>query len=340
MISGKVALQRHFPRDHRRLAGGGRASGCRLALPVGVAAAYGSPVSKRAWILFGSLCVLWGIPYLLIKIAVEDLSPATIVLARTFLAALLLVPLAVGRGQLAPALARWPMILVFAVIEMVLTWPLLGYAEIHVSSSLAGLLIAAVPLVGAVLVRFGRERERLDPRRALGLFVGLGGVAALVGFDVAGGDLLAILALAGVVLGYALGPVILSRYLSDLPGLGVIALALALSTVLSAPFGIAQAPSQWPSIKVMLAVIALALLCTAAAFLVFFALIGEIGPVRASVVTYVNPAVALLLGVVVLDERVTAATAVGFALILAGSVLATGSGRRVLPTTEPAPASL
>ncbi|MCU1688385.1 MAG: protein of unknown function transrane [Jatrophihabitantaceae bacterium] len=297
-------------------------------------------VSKRAWLLFGSLCVFWGIPYLLIKVAVEDLSPATIVLGRTLLAAVLLVPLAAAKGQLAPALARWPMILVFAIIEMVLTWPLLGFAEIHVSSSLAGLLIAAVPLVGAVLVRFGPERERLDRRRAVGLFVGLLGVAALVGFDVEVGDTLAVLALAGVVLGYALGPVIMSRYLSDLPGLGVIALALAISAVLSAPLGVAQAPSEWPSAKVTLAVIALALICTAAAFLVFFALIGEIGPVRASVVTYVNPAVALLLGVVILDERVTAATAVGFALILAGSVLATGSGRRVPPTTEPVPASL
>lgn len=297
-------------------------------------------MSKRAWLLFGSLGVLWGIPYLLIKIAVEDLSPPTIALARTFLAALLLVPLAAGRGQLGPALTRWPVILIFAVIEMVLPWPLLGYAEIHVSSSLAGLLIAAVPLVGAVLVRFGRERERLDARRAVGLSVGLVGVAALVGFDVEGGDLLAVLALGGVVLCYAAGPVILSRSLSDLPGLGVIALALALSTVLSAPLGIAQAPSQWPSAEVTLAVIALALVCTAAAFLVFFALIGEIGPVRASVITYVNPAVALLLGVLILGERVTAATAVGFALILAGSVLATGSRRRVPPTPAPATASL
>lgn len=297
-------------------------------------------MSKRAWLLFGSLCIFWGIPYLLIKIAVEDLSPATIVLGRTLLAALLLVPLAAARGQLVPALARWPMILVFAVIEMVITWPLLGYAEIHVSSSLAGLLIAAVPLVGALLVRFGPERERLDARRAAGLLVGLGGVAALVGFDVEGGDLLAVLALGGVVIGYALGPVILSRHLSDLPGLGVIALALALSAVLSAPLGVLQGPSRWPSAKVTLAVIVLALFCTAAAFLVFFALIAEIGPVRASVVTYVNPAVALLLGVAILDEQVTWATAAGFALILAGSVLATGAGRPVPPTPEPAPASL
>ena len=298
-------------------------------------------MSKRAWLLFGSLSILWGVPYLLIKVAVQELSPATIVLGRTLLAALLLVPLGAARGQLRPALARWPLILLFAVIEMVITWPLLGYAEIHVSSSLAGLLIAAVPLVGALLVRFGPERKRLDRRRAAGLLVGLAGVAALVGFDVEDGDLLAVLALGVVVLGYALGPVILSRYLADLPGLGVIALALALSAVLSAPLGVLQAPSAWLSTKVALAVVALALLCTAAAFLVFFALIAEIGPVRASVVTYVNPAVALLLGVAVLDERITAATAIGFALILAGSVLATGGASRpVPPTAEPAPASL
>ena len=294
-------------------------------------------VSTRAGLLFAALGILWGIPYLLIKVAVEDLAPSTIVLARTVLAAALLVPLAAARGQLRPALRRWPMIALFAVVEMAIPWPLLGYAEIHLPSSLAGLLIAAVPLVGALLMRFGPERERLDARRGAGLLIGLAGVAALVGFHVEGGEALAVLALGGVVLGYAVGPVLLSRHLSDLPGLGVIALALSISAGLSAPLGLVQAPRRWPSADVTLAVVALALFCTAAAFLVFFALIAEIGPVRASVVTYVNPAVALLLGALVLDERVTAVTGAGFALILLGSVLATGSGTPAVALAPAAP---
>jgi drug/metabolite transporter (DMT)-like permease len=304
-----------------------QATGGALARARVRGSAYRCPVNRRGWLLFGSLCIFWGIPYLLIKVAVDDLTPATIVLGRTALGAVVLVPLALARGQLAPVLARWRTILLFAVVEMCIPWPLLGYAELHLASSLTGLLIAAVPLVGAVLMRFGPAKERLEPRRALGLGVGLAGVAALVGFDIGGGDAKAVLAVAVVVLGYAVGPMILARSLSDLPGLGVIALALAMSAVISAPVGIAQAPHTWPPAKVVLSVIALALVCTVAAFLVFFALIAQIGPVRASVVTYVNPAIAVLLGVTILDERFTVVTGIGFVLILAGSVLATAGAR-------------
>jgi drug/metabolite transporter (DMT)-like permease len=280
-------------------------------------------MTRQGWALFASLCIFWGIPYLLIKVAVDDLSPASIVLGRTVLGAAILLPLAAVRGQLVPVLSRWKPILVFALVEMCVPWPLLGFAETRLPSSLTGLLIAAVPLVGAILMRLGPAKEHLDPRRALGLGVGIAGVAALVGFDVRGGDGRALGAVAIVVIGYAVGPVILSRAVSDLPGLGVMAVALTMSAVISAPLGIAQAPSQWPSAKVTASVLALAVVCTAAAFLVFFALIAEVGPVRASVVTYVNPAVAVLLGVSVLHERFTVMTAIGFALILAGSVLAT-----------------
>jgi drug/metabolite transporter (DMT)-like permease len=156
-----------------------------------------------------------------------------------------------------------------------------------------------------------------------GLLVGFAGVAALVGFEVGGGDVGAVLAVAVVAVCYAVGPLILSRRLSHLPGLGVITMSLALTALVYLPLGLAQAPSSWPSTKVVLAVCGLAVVCTAVAFLVFFALIAEIGPTRSTVITYVNPAVAVLLGVTLLDEAFTAATAVGFALILTGSVLAT-----------------
>lgn len=284
-------------------------------------------MSQRGWLLFAAMGVIWGIPYLLIKVAVDQLEPSTLVLARTAGAAVLLLPIAFARGQVRPVLARWRPLALFAVVEICIPWLLLGTAEQQISSSLTGLLIAAVPLVGAVLARYGPAGDTLEARRVVGLLVGLAGVAALVGFEVEGSDVGAVVAIAVVAVAYAVGPLILSRSLADLPGLGVIALSLALSAVLYLPAGVAQAPSAWPETKVVLSVVALAVVCTALAFLVFFELIAEVGPARSTVITYVNPAVALLLGVLVLDESFSLATAVGFALILLGSVLATSRSR-------------
>lgn len=290
-------------------------------------------MSRRGWFLFAAMAVIWGIPYLLIKVAVDEIAPATLVLARTALGAALLLPIAFARGQIRPLFARWQALLVYTAVEICGPWLLLGFAEQRLSSSLTGLLVAGVPLVGALLLRWGPERERLGGRRLLGLLVGLVGVAALVGFEVGAGDRRAIAAMVVVVIGYALGPVILSRSLSDLPALGVVAASLGLAALAYVPAGLAQAPSAWPSGQVVLAVLTLAVVCTAVAFLVFFRLIAEVGAARSTVITYVNPAVAVLLGVLVLDEAFTLATGAGFALILLGSVLATS--RRAVAPAEP-----
>lgn len=287
-------------------------------------------MSRRGWVLFLAMGVIWGVPYLLIKVAVDELSPATLVLGRTLLAGLLLLPLAVARGHLRPLLPYWRPIVAFAAIEICLPWLLLGVAEQQLSSSLTGLLIAAVPLVGFLLAWVGGARltgteEVLDLRRAAGLLIGLAGVGALVGFEVGSGDLGSVLALAVVAVCYAVGPMILTRWLSHLPGLGVITVSLLLTALVYLPFGLAQAPGQWPSARATWSVVGLAVVCTAVAFVVFFELIAEVGPTRSIVITYLNPAVALLLGVAVLDESFTIATAVGFVLILVGSVLATRS---------------
>ena len=280
-------------------------------------------MSKRGWVLFLAMGVIWGVPYLLIKVAVDELSPSTLVLARTAVASLVLLPVALARGRLGEVLVSWRPLVAFAVIEIMVPWLLLGVAEQRLSSSLTALLIASVPLVSAVLAVASRSDDRLDGRRGVGLLVGFAGVAALVGFDVGGGDLGAVAALAVVAVCYATGPLILSRWLSHLPGLGVITASLALTALAYLPVGVAQAPGSWPSTDVVLSVLGLAVLCTAIAFVVFFALIAEVGPTRSTVITYVNPAVAVLLGVTLLDESFTVATAVGFALILTGSVLAT-----------------
>lgn len=279
-------------------------------------------MSRRGWILFITMGVIWGVPYLMIKVAVSEVAPATLVLARTAIAVLLLVPIAATRGQLRPLLPHWRLLLAFAAVEMAAPWFLLTSAERQLTSSLSGLLIAAVPLVGALL-GWATGGERLGPRRLSGLFIGIAGVAALVGLDLGSGDIQALIEMAGVVLGYAIGPFLIARYLSDLPGLGVIAASLALTALAYLGPGIAQLPSQMPRATVIGAVLVLALLCTAVAFLVFFALIDEVGPVRATVITYVNPAVAVVLGVVFLNEPMTIGIGVGFVLVLIGSVLAT-----------------
>jgi drug/metabolite transporter (DMT)-like permease len=219
-------------------------------------------------------------------------------------------------------LAHWRPLLVYTVIEICLPWVLLGRAEQELSSSLTGLLVAAVPLVGAALVKF-TGHETLGARRVVGLLVGFAGVAALVGFDVGASSAGAVAAVGLVAICYALGPLILARHLAHLPSMGVVAASLAITLVIYAPIAALQWPDRAPGTDTLLAVVGLAVVCTAVAFLVFFALIAEVGPARATVITYVNPAVALVLGAIVLDERVTVATGVGFALILLGSVLAT-----------------
>ena len=289
-------------------------------------------VSRRGWALFAAMCVIWGIPYLLIRVAVRDISPATLVLARTGIAAILLLPVAAARHELRPVLPRWLPLLVFALVEIAVPWVLLSSAEEHVSSSLTGLLIAAVPLVGAVIARTSGQRERLGLQSALGLLLGLVGVAALVGLDLGGVGAGSLAEIAAVVVGYAVGPAILARFLSDLPALGVIALSLAVAALAYVPLAALSLPDRVPPEKVLGSVAALAVICTALAFVLFFALIAEIGPVRATVITYVNPAVAAVLGVGVLGEHFTAGMGVGFVLVLAGSVLAT----RRAPGSAPA----
>src|SRR6185369_15740152 len=203
-------------------------------------------MSRRGWVLFLAMGVIWGVPYLLIKVAVDVLTPASLVLLRTAVAAVILLPLALARGQLRPLLPKWRPLVAFTVAELAVPWLLLSNAERRLSSSLSGLLIAAVPLVGALL-GWLTGGERLGVRRILGLAIGIGGVAALVGLDLGGGDVPALLQMAVVAIGYAVGPFILARYLTDVPGLGVIAAALSLTAIVYLPVGVAQLPSQWPS---------------------------------------------------------------------------------------------
>ena len=287
-------------------------------------------MTRRGLLLFASMCVVWGIPYLFIRVAVGELSPAMLVFLRTGIAALILVPIALTRGGgLRPLLSRWRPLLLFAAIEVAVPWFFLSSAEQHISSSLTGLLISAVPLVATVITLASGNRDRIGQGTLVGLLIGVVGVAAIVGFDLRATSSTALLEIGLVVIGYALGPVILARYLSDLPSVSVIAVAVALTALVYAPLAVIQRPTAVPSLEVLASVGVLAVVCTALAFLLFFALIAEIGPVRATVITYVNPAVAALLGVLVLGETFTLGMGAGFVLVLLGSTLATGRTPRL-----------
>ena len=285
----------------------------------------GYALTRRGVVLFAAMCVIWGVPYLMIRVAVRELSPVTLVFGRTAIGALLLVPVAlVRRIEVRALAARWRPLLAYTAIEVAIPWVLLARAETKLSSSLTGLLIAAVPLVGAVVVSLTGERQKQGSRRWVGLLIGIAGVAAIVGLDLGVVNGLAVGEIALVAVCYAVGPIILARKLSELPALDVVVGSLVLSAIAYAPLAAWRWPSSVPSGRVLLSVIGLAVVCTAIAFLVFFALIAEVGPVRATVITYLNPAVAAVLGVAVLGEHVTWGMGIGFVLVLTGCVLATG----------------
>src|SRR5712691_6096306 len=237
-------------------------------------------MTRRGALLFAAMCVIWGIPYLMIRVAVRELAPVTLVFLRTALAAALLVPFAARRGELQPLLGRWRPLLAYTAIEVALPWLLLGHAETKLTSSLTGLLIAAVPLVGALIVTLSGERTQLGARRWFGLLVGIVGVGAIVGLDVGQINLVALGEVSLVAVCYAVGPLILARRLGGLPALGIVAASLALSALFYAPFAAADWPSGFPSAHVVESVVGLAVVCSAAAFLIFFALIREVGPLR------------------------------------------------------------
>ena len=282
-------------------------------------------MSTRGWALFAAASVIWGIPYLFIKIAVDELSPSVVAWSRLALAAAVLLPVAWKLGALRGLRERWRILTVFAAVEMAVPWPLLGFGEVHISSSLAAILVATVPLFVALLATRFDHSERPTLTRFVGMLIGLAGVVALVGIDIGGkrDELLGALAILVVAFLYAIGPMIVKRRLSDLDPLGPVAASLGIAALLVTPLALASLPDSTPSADTFASIAVLGLVCSALGFLVFFRLIAEIGPGRATVITYINPVVALALGVVVLDESVTTGVVVGLLLILAGSWLST-----------------
>lgn len=280
-------------------------------------------MNRRAALLFAALGVAWGIPYLLVKVSLAELSPAAILLVRSSVAAALLLPLAAMRGVLRPALRRWRPILAYAAVEVVVPWLMIGHAEQRLASSTTGLLIAATPLMGVAVGLLVGRHERMGAAGWTGLLLGFAGVAALVGLDIDTSDRVAVLQLLAVVTGYAIGPMILARSLSEESGLAVVGLAFGFA-VLGA-IGVLAVGGGWPtalpSAQVVGALAILSSICTVGAFLLLFVLVQEVGAVRSTAVTYINPAVAITVGAIFLGESITGWTLLGFVLVLAGSVL-------------------
>lgn len=268
------------------------------------------------------MAVLWGIPYLLIRVAVRELDPGAVVLFRTAPAALLLMPVVIRRRAF-PALRKnlgW--ITVFGIVEFGIPWYLMSTSERHINSSLTSLIICAVPLFSVVASRFTRSHEPISARRLVGLIAGAVGVALLVGLDLTGGSLTWIGMMLLVCVGYAIGPIILATKLQSVPGPAVVCGAASVVALGWIPYDVFHWPSR-VSAETWMSVGVLSVFCTAGAFLVFFELIKEAGSSRSVVVVYSNTAIAVLLGVVGLHEPFTIGIALGFPLIVLGSYLAT-----------------
>jgi drug/metabolite transporter (DMT)-like permease len=292
-------------------------------------------MSTRAWVTFGAVSVLWGIPYLFIKVAVDDgVPPAFLAWVRVILAAALLLALAQHAGTLSSVRGHWRWLAVFAFAEIAVPFPLIAAGEQHVASSLAAIIIATAPLFVALLALRFDASERVTGRRLIGLLIGLGGVAALVGIDVAGSgdELLGAMAILVAAFCYAVGPMVLKRHLAKLDQRASMGASLALAALFLTPAVAVDPPTAPISGEAIAALFVLGLLCTAAAFVLYGMLIAEVGAGRALVVTYINPVIAVGLGVAILGERPGAGAIAGLLLILAGSWLATGGRLPPSPT--------
>jgi drug/metabolite transporter (DMT)-like permease len=285
-------------------------------------------MSRKGLLLFIAAGVAWGLPYFFIRIAVEDFSTPTIIFARVVVGAAVLLPLAIRRNAIRPALKAWPWVLAFALIEMVGPWWLITEAERSITSGLAGLLVATVPFFAILLALVWlKDRSVLHPKTILGLVIGFAGVVLLVGIDSFAGhiDPVAVLMMIGASIGYAIAPMMVSQKAGEVPTIGVISLSMVIVSIVYAPFALANLPAEiaaGPSTESWISLVVLGVVCSALAFVIFFALIEQIGSARATLITYLNTAVAIVLGILFLAEPLTTGILIGFPMVLIGSYFA------------------
>ena len=270
------------------------------------------------------MTVIWGIPYLLIRIVVRHVNPGVVVLGRTGPTAVLLLPLVVATGRWRTMWSNIFWIAIFGVVEFGVPWYLMATAEQHITSSLTSLLICAVPLLSVVVQLFRRTEERITRRRLTGLLIGAVGVGFLVGLDLGGGSIKWIALMLVIGIGYTFGPLILATKLTHVPGYVVVAGATGFVALCWIPWSATHWPRSF-SAETIWCLAILSIICTAGAFLTFYELVKEVGATRSVVVTYLNTAIAVVLGIVGLHEPLTAGILVGFPLVLIGSIFATSA---------------
>ncbi len=282
-------------------------------------------MSRRSWIQFGFLAAFWGASYLFIKVALEDVfEPPMIVFLRTALAALVLIPFALRSGALGALRGSIGVVAFLALLQVAAPFMLISFGQEHISSSLAGILVATAPIFTFLLAIWISQEERAQGIGLVGVALGIVGVVLLLGIDAGGGAA----ALAGGLmvvlasLGYALGAYYLKRNLSGIDPTAIVAATMAASALMAAPVAAFFLPSAGPSLEAVGSLIALGVLGTGISFVLFYDLIDTVGPAKASLVAYIAPGFAVIYGVVLLDESFTIATATGLLLIVSGSWLA------------------
>lgn len=281
-------------------------------------------MSKVGWGRFLLLGLLWGMPYLFLKVAVEEISPSVIVFSRVLIGGLICLPIALKASKLKVDRKYWPFLILYSFTEMVGPWYLITHAEKEITSGLTGLLVATVPIWSAILASIFGDHTVWHKGRLFGLVIGFIGVVFVVGVESFGGnqDILSIGMVILAAIGYAYAINMINRRIPHVPGIAINTWAMIITSIVYLPFAIVNWPSKTPSLEAVGSVIALGVLCTAIAFIYFFKLIAEVGPPRASLITYLNTAVAVLLGVVLLSEPITLGIAIGLPLVLIGSYFA------------------
>ena len=281
-------------------------------------------MSRRNWLLFFLLGFLWGIPYLLIKVAVVELSPPVIVLSRVVIGIAVLIPIAMKRGSLLPAVKAWRYVLPYAIGEMIAPWFLITAAEQKISSGLTGLLVATVPIWATILASMHGDKTVWHAKRLFGILIGFIGIILVVGIESLSGkqSILAIFMIIVAAIGYAWAVTMINSKVPHIDPISINGIAMVMTAIFYLPIAVATAPNSMPSMKVITSLIILGLFPTALAFILFFELIKDIGTARGSLVTYLNTAFAVLLGVLILSEPFTLGIALGLPLVLVGSYFA------------------
>ena len=282
-------------------------------------------MSRRAYFHFAVSGLFWGIPYLLMKVAVADIPPAVIVCGRVLIGAAILIPIAIHQKVLMDAIRGWRFVLPYAIFEMMIPWILITNAEKKISSGLAGLLIATVPIWSTIFASMSGDKTVWHSKRLVGMLVGFIGLIGLVGYEsiIGSSDPLSIAMMLVAAISYSYAVNTISQKLPDVSGIAINGLAMVITSIAYAPLMIVQFPEvSTVSTESAVSLLALGVFCTALAFISFFIVLKEIGPARASIGTYVNTAIAVVLGVLILSEPLTIGIMIGLPLVMIGSFLA------------------